>query len=276
MSRTLQESRRRYAAAICREAGVTSPTVKRAFATVPRESFLTPPPWTIFSPGGMMEASTSDPVDLYQDVLVVLDRSRGINNGQPSLHAAWLAAVAPGSGDGALQIGAGTGYYTALLAELVGPKGGVEAYEIEEELAALAMDHLAAFPQVNLQARSGIGPAMPEADVIYVNAGLSAPDPTWLRALRPGGRLIFPWQPSEGRAGVAMLVTRLAGGFSALPIMPVRFIPCLGIHARAGSAERTSEDAIWRTKSVWLSGERMPDATATSVDEAVWFSSEPV
>lgn len=276
MSRTLQESRRRYAAAICREAGVTSPTVERAFATVPRENFLTPPPWTIFSPGGMMEASTSDPVDLYQDVLVVLDRSRGINNGQPSLHAAWLAAVAPGSGDGALQIGAGTGYYTALLAELVGPKGGVEAYEIEEEMAALAMDHLAAFPQVNLQARSGIGPAMPEADVIYVNAGLSAPDPTWLRALRLGGRLIFPWQPSEMRAGVAMLVTRLAGGFSVLPIMPVRFIPCLGAHARAGATDRTSEDAIWRTRSVWLGAERAPDATATFAEDAVWFSSEPV
>lgn len=276
MSDTLEVKRRRYAAAICREAGVTSPAVELAFAMVARESFLTPAPWTIFSPGGMMEASTSDPADLYQDVLVVLDRSRGINNGQPSLHAAWLAAIAPGPGDSALQIGAGTGYYSALLAVLVGPQGRVDAYEIEEGLAALAKEHLAAFAHVHVHARSGIGLASAEADVIYVNAGLSAPDPAWLRALRPGGRLIFPWQPSERRAGVAMLVTRLAGGFSALPIMPVRFIPCLGIHARAASAERTSEDAIWRTKSVWLNGERTPDATATSVDEAVWFSSEPV
>ena len=88
----LPDLRARYAAAICRDAGVDHPRVEEAFAAVTRERYLTSPPWQIFSPGGLFEKRTSDPTDLYDDVLVVLDAEQGINNGQPSLHAAWIAA----------------------------------------------------------------------------------------------------------------------------------------------------------------------------------------
>ena len=112
----LDRLRARYAADILGSTGVENPRVEAAFAAVPREDFLTSPPWRIFLPGGVIEKNTSDPSELYADVLVVLDRTKGINNGQPSLHAAWIAAVDPQPGESAVHIGIGTGYYTAILA----------------------------------------------------------------------------------------------------------------------------------------------------------------
>jgi protein-L-isoaspartate(D-aspartate) O-methyltransferase len=267
----LARVRARYAAAILRSARVRNPRVEEAFAAVPREHFLTPSPWRVFSPGGVIEKNSSDPADLYDDVLVVLDRAQGINNGQPSLHAAWIAMVDPQPGETVLHIGAGTGYYTAILARLVGAGGRVEAYEIDKPLAALAERHLAAFPHVKVHAVSGVGLELPEADVIYVSAAATAPDPQWLAALKPLGRLIFPWQAARFGA-VTLLVRRVARGFAAEPTMAVGFIPCVG--AQAPPAEGAGDPL--ETRSVWLSADRPPDGTATAVHEAVWFSTDPV
>lgn len=267
----LDAERERYAAAITRAVWVTDPRIERAFAAVPREAFLPPPPWTVFPPGGWSKRPTSDPADLYADVLVVLDAKRGVNNGQPSLHAAWLAAVDPRPGEVAVHIGAGTGYYTAILAMLVLPGGRVHAFEIDEDLARMAKRHLAAFEHVAVHASSAIGAGFPEADVIYVNAGVPAPDPSWLAALKLGGRMVFPWQPS-GSGGVAMLVRRGDGGFSAKATMHVGFIECEGA-PRPSPSVQPSLDALERTRSVWLTGSRPPDETATAVYGEVWFSS---
>jgi protein-L-isoaspartate(D-aspartate) O-methyltransferase len=274
--KTLDERRERYAAKITQASWITDPRIERAFAAIPREAFLPPPPWAVFPPGGAPGGPTADPTDLYDDVLVVLDRSRGVNNGQPSLHAAWLAAVDPRSGDTAIHVGAGTGYYTAVLAMLVLPDGHVYAYEIDPDLAALAKRHLDVFEHVIVRAESAIGADLPEADVVYVNAGLPAPDPGWLRALRPGGRLIFPWQPfGRGVGGVAMLIAREAGGLRARATMQVGFIECEGV-APEPAGPRIDFEAVERTRSVWLAEERPPDDTATAVYDRVWFSSDPI
>ena len=270
---TLEERRRRYAADIMRSTGAENARVEEAFASVPREAFLTPPPWRIFSPGGVIEKNTSDPADLYDDVLVVLDRAKGINNGQPSLHAAWISAVDPQPGETALHIGIGAGYYTAILAQLVGPEGAVHAYEIEKALARLARKHLAVLPQVRVHATSGVKADLPAADVIYVNAGATAPDAAWLSALKPEGRLIFPWQPMGG-GGITLLVRRTAAGFAATPTMAVGFIGCVG--AQAPPTGRCGPHDIMETRSLWLAAERQPDASATAVYGEVWFSAEPV
>ena len=45
---------------------------------------------------------------------------RNLNNGQPSLHAALIAAAAPQPREHVVHVGAGVGYYTSILAELVG------------------------------------------------------------------------------------------------------------------------------------------------------------
>jgi protein-L-isoaspartate(D-aspartate) O-methyltransferase len=82
---------------------------------------------------------------------------RNLNNGQPSLHAALIAAAAPQPGEHVLHIGVGVGYYTAILAELVGATGRVTAIEYDAELAARATANLAQTPHVRVVHGDGRG-----------------------------------------------------------------------------------------------------------------------
>jgi len=259
-----------YAKRVARLAGLREPRIERAFASVPREDFLPPPPWTTISLGNATQ--TQEVADLYDNVLVAIDRARGINNGEPALHAAWLDAVNLQPGETVIHVGAGTGYYTAILALLVGPGGHVEAYEYEPDLAAQATHNLEAYQQVTVQAGSAFGRVLPNADVIYVNAGVPAPDVEWLRGLNPSGRLIFPWQPYKGW-GPAILITRREAGFSATSLMNVGFISCSGAAVKAAGRHQPTETDIAAIRSVWLADERPPDASAVAVYDGVWFSS---
>jgi protein-L-isoaspartate(D-aspartate) O-methyltransferase len=273
--RDLSEMRRRYAAEIGRLANVTHPRVEEVFASVPREDFLPPGPWTTISGGLVDRSSTAHPRHIYQNVLVSLDRKKGINNGEPALHFAWLATVDPKPGDTVLHVGTGMGYYTAMLARLVEPGGRVEAFEVEEHLAEAAARNLSAYPNVAVHCASAFGRELPHADLIYVNAGVLAPDSHWLEALRPGGRLIFPWQPTK-YWGHTILVTRRGRAFSAIPTTSVGFIPCTGETTRKNERSYPGEGEIAGTRSVWLNRERAPDDSATAVYDAVWFSRDEV
>lgn len=248
---------------------MVDPRIEAAFAAVPREAHLRPPPWRVFGPGGTDARETRLVPELYRDVLVALDPARGVNNGQPSLHAAWLALAAPRAGETVLHVGAGGGYYTAILARLAAPEGRVEAYEIDGELAALARASLAGVPGVAVHPRSALGGSLPPADLVYVNAGAAAPDPAWLRALRPGGRLIFPWQPA-GPGGLTLLLVRRGRGFSVAASTQVGFVPCEG----APEAPGVEPGAVLESRSAWLAAERPPDATATACLGEVWLSRE--
>ena len=264
-------TRRRYARTILHIAGIEDARIEAAFAAVPREDFLPPPPWTVI--GGGIAEETHNVEDLYRDVLVALDRRHGINNGEPALHAAWIKAVAPQPGERVVHVGAGTGYYTAILALLVAPAGVVEAFEIEPPLAAAAAANLAPYAGTAVRAESAFGRPLAAADVVYVNAGVFAPDAEWLRALKPGGRLIFPWQPTV-RWGPAMLVRRRERGYSAHALMSVGFIICAGQgRGRRGEITRRGLEA---TRSLHLSEQRPPDATATAIYDDVWFSAEEI
>jgi protein-L-isoaspartate(D-aspartate) O-methyltransferase len=271
---SLDEARRRYAETVLRLAGVDNPRLLEVFATLPRENFLPPGPWTAISGGVATDTPDADPVHLYENVLIALVRDKGINNGEPALHAAWLDAVDPQPGETALHVGVGTGYYTAMLARLVAPGGRVEAFELHEGLAAEAARNLADEESVTVHAGSALGRSMPPADVIYVNAGVASPDPEWLRALKLGGRLIFPWQ-SLSDWGQAVQVTRRASGFEARTGMRVGFINCEG-QKRLIPKGRLTDAAMAATRSIWLSAEHAPDGTATAVFDEVWFSSAAV
>jgi protein-L-isoaspartate(D-aspartate) O-methyltransferase len=84
-----------------------------------------------------MYRATPDPdaVYLYTDDVIGILPERNLNNGQPSLHAALIAVAAPQPGEHVGHVGAGLGYYTAFLAELVGATGRVTAIEFDGELA---------------------------------------------------------------------------------------------------------------------------------------------
>lgn len=268
-----ERHRRDYAAQIARLAHVRDRRIEEAFAAVPREAFLPPPPWTAISMG--VATRTSDIAEIYSNVLVAIDRERGINNGEPALHAEWIDAVAPQPGESVIHVGAGTGYYTAILARLVQPDGRVDAFEYETDLAAQAARNLSAWSNATVHAASAFGRVLPNADIVYVNAGVLAPDVQWLRALNPGGRLIFPWQPHKGW-GPALLVTRRESGFSAQSLMTVGFISCSGTTERISISRLPTEADVAAVRSIWIGSERSPDSSAVAVYDDVWFSSETI
>ena len=229
MQDRIAKRRQVYAAEITRRAGVRDPRIEKAFTAVPREEFAGPPPWRIGSGGVYGRMSDNDPASLYDDVLVAIDAGRGINNGQPSLHALCIDALGVKEGETVVHVGAGAGYYTAILAYLVGPTGRVVAYEIEPNIAERARANLAGFPQVEVRARSGVNEALPKADCIYVNAAATHPVRAWLDALNVGGRLLFPLQAAHS-TGDMLLITRpeQGDGWPARFLSGVVFIACVG------------------------------------------------
>ncbi|MBD8909607.1 protein-L-isoaspartate O-methyltransferase family protein [Methylorubrum zatmanii] len=203
--RGLATVRRAYAVQMLALAGIgDDPALEDAFATVPREAFLGPPPWQIARPGGYVPLPKADPALAYQDVLFALAPGRGVNNGSPSLHALWLhrAGCAPGSR--VVHLGAGTGYYTALIAHLVGATGQVTAVECDGSLADRARANLSHLPNVTVIEGDGARWPQDEADCIYVNFSVERPAPAWLDRLGIGGRLVFPLgipAPQRGSGG---------------------------------------------------------------------------
>jgi protein-L-isoaspartate(D-aspartate) O-methyltransferase len=192
---TLDEIRRSFAEEVRAVAHLDSAALVDAFARVPRELFLGPGPWNIVRPLDRQQpyrpTVDSDVRHIYHDVAVALDPARQLNNGQPSALAIWMQAAGLAPGEGVLHVGCGVGYYTAIMAELVGPTGRVTAYEIDPELAARARERLAAWPQVVVETGDGGRPSG-TFDAIFVNAGATNVLPGWCAALRPGGRLIVP------------------------------------------------------------------------------------
>ena len=143
----LQSLRQVYARKIVASANASGDArLEAAFAAVHREDFLGSPPWRPIDTGrGYRSAPVSDPACVYQDVLFPLSLARGVNNGSPSLHARLMHALAPQPGQTIVHLGAGTGYYSAILSELVGPEGQVAAIEIDPLLAEKARTCLADF-----------------------------------------------------------------------------------------------------------------------------------
>jgi protein-L-isoaspartate(D-aspartate) O-methyltransferase len=282
-----------YARFVTGRGAAADPRIEQAFAAVPREPFAGPPPWFVlsFAPGSIhrrprqyLETPDDDPAFLYQDTLIALDPARGINIGEPSLHARCLDALSVRPGAKVLHIGAGSGYYTAILAELAGPQGEVIAFEIAADLAARAQVNLVPWPWARVEARSGIAADLPKAHAIYVNAGITQPMEAWLDALLPEGKLLFPLQP-EGGLGGMLLVRRPTEDHGAWPARfasRAAFIGCQGEQsARAGRAladafaaggweavrslrrNDAPDESCWvRGAGWWLSTRPAPDAAA--------------
>jgi protein-L-isoaspartate(D-aspartate) O-methyltransferase len=230
-----------FANLITAQAGIPAGSeLAAALASTPREQFVGPPPWRVFTRSGYVETLTDDPAVLYQDVVVSLGSDGPLNNGQPTLHAFCLAALAPKKGERVVHVGAGTGYYTTLLVKLVGERGMVDAYEIEPTLARRATDNLAVFPNVTVHARSGAEGALPACDVLYVNAGATEPLAVWLDALRPMGRLLFPMTPDTGVGAVLLVTKQEDGAFTARFLLQAQFVLCVGARNEA-TAQRLTE-----------------------------------
>ncbi len=227
----MSAARRRYAEELKYVAHIKSDALVRAFAKVPREKFLGPGPWRI--PWGHEHWTTEDddPKHLYHNVLVTVDPARHLNNGQPSFLAFLIDALELKAGEHVAHIGCGTGYYSAILAEVVGKKGRVTSVEIDQKLAARAKRNLSPWRQVSVVATDGSRCRLDTVDALLINAGATHPAAIWLNALAPGGRLILPLTVENTRGSV-LKVTRLTSGYSARFITEVGIFPCAGARSR--------------------------------------------
>lgn len=269
----IEDIRKFYARLMAANAASSDPRLEEVFGEVPREAFLGPGPWTIVAGNGKVTTPSANPAHVYQNVLVALDADKGINNGEPFLHAMWIGKLAPKPGEIVTHIGAGTGYYTAVLARLVSPGGSVTAFELDRNLAELARKNLEAYGNATVVRGDAVTTPLPASDIIYVNAGVVAPPARWLKALRPGGRMIFPWRPAE-RVPLAVMVTRTEKGFACDPFMRAWFIPCFGASVADLAAKIPTREQATRSRSIWLTSDKAPDRTATAIFGDVWFSSK--
>ena len=217
----IEQCRQFYAQEIRWVANLATAGLVDALARVPRERFLGDPPWQIgsaeqrsLSLSGMVRITytpTDDPRDLYHNVLVALDAAKDINNGQPSALTRWIDALDLKPGERAYHLGCGVGYYTALMAELVGPTGSVVGIDADAELAARAQRNFNAYPNCAIHSADGASFDPGDCDAILVNAGVTHPHPLWLDRLRDGGRLVVPITmaatPTIGQ-GVIIKITR--------------------------------------------------------------------
>lgn len=213
----LQDRRRFFAEEIQMTANIRTPALVDALASVPREKFLPPGPWTIRSEvdlgAGPRLTPDADPRHVYHNITVAIDAERQLFNGAPGLLGTCIDALGLTAGTRALHVGCGTGYYSALMAHVVGRTGSLISFEIDEALAARARTNLSEMPWVEVRHGNGTEVAPDSLDAILVNAGMTHPHDSWLNALVPGGRLLVPLTftvPQMGPLGkgVMALVTR--------------------------------------------------------------------
>jgi len=190
--------------------GVKDPRVLSALRRVARDRFV---------------LSGSEAV-AYQDSPLSIGHGQTIS--QPYIVAVMSEAAAIGPGESVLEIGTGSAYQTAVLAELART---VYTIEIIPELATRAEALLRTLGYGNVHTRLGDGyagwPDRAPFDAIVVTAAPPEVPATLQDQLAVGGRLVVP----VGTANQELLVIeRTADGFTERRLMPVRFVPMVKGH----------------------------------------------
>jgi protein-L-isoaspartate(D-aspartate) O-methyltransferase len=232
-----------FAESLREKNGIRSSRVAAAFAAVAREEFLGRGPWlTLPDAAGYRSTPDADVRHVYQDVAIALDAARMLNNGTPGFLARVIDALEVAEGDRVAHIGISTGYYTAILAEVVGTRGRVIGVELAPDLVERARRNLARWKQIEVRHADGVTQPTEPVNVLLVQAGVTHPQPRWLEMLAPGGRIglaltaILP--PSRIRriirnhAGWMLIGRRTERGIEA------RFLEVIGVQALLGGRDR--------------------------------------
>jgi protein-L-isoaspartate(D-aspartate) O-methyltransferase len=188
--------RRFFAEEIEAASNIRTAALVEALASTPREQFLPPGPWMVKSEADVLGpprlTPDADPSRVYHNLSVGIDPTRMLFNGAPGFVSFLIDSLALTAGARVLHVGCGLGYYTALIARVVGPSGHVVAMEVEEPLAIGARANLGDIPWVEVRREDATSLGDASYDAILINAGVTHPLPAWLTALRPGGRLMLP------------------------------------------------------------------------------------
>lgn len=185
-----------------------SPAVMEAMATVPRHRFVPP-----------HQAAAA-----YENRPLPIGEGQTIS--QPFIVALMTDLLEPKPGDTVLEIGTGSGYQAAVLAQLVAK---VYTIEIVEPLGKQAMQVLEQLGYRNVAVRIGDGyngwpEAAPFDSIIVTAAPADIPKPL-IDQLKPGGRMVIPAGGSYGAQYLLLVEKQLDGTATTRRTLPVRFVP---------------------------------------------------
>jgi protein-L-isoaspartate(D-aspartate) O-methyltransferase len=191
--------------------GITDPQVLAAMRAVTRHSFV---PQQILS-------------SAYADTALPIGEGQTIS--QPYVVALMTASLKLKFNDRVLEIGTGSGYQAAILAEIV---NAVYSIEIKEKLHKKSTRLLKALGYDNIFTRHGDGyfgwqDAAP-FDAIMITAAVNHVPPPLLKQLKDGGRLILPLGNPFSYQNLT-LVTRQGNEYTTRQITGVLFVPMTGV-----------------------------------------------
>jgi protein-L-isoaspartate(D-aspartate) O-methyltransferase len=203
-----------------RRRGIDDERVLAAMATVPREAFV----------------SERLARRAYADSALPIPDEQTIS--QPWIVAAICQALELEGEERVLEVGTGSGYSTAVLAQLCASVVSVERFERLARTAGERIARLGCADRVEIRVGDGSLGAPDEApfDAIAVHASAPAPPPALLEQLATGGRLVLP--VAEPGADELICLTRSGDDFTERRIAPCRFVPLIGAYGFAGPAER--------------------------------------
>jgi protein-L-isoaspartate(D-aspartate) O-methyltransferase len=193
---------------------VTNRAVLAAMGRVPREDYVLPR----YRPHA------------YDDSALPIEARQTIS--QPYMVAAMTEALEVGADSVVLEVGTGSGYQAAVLAELVQQ---VYTIEIVEELATRAGARLKQFGYRNVTVRAGDGylgwPEHAPFDGIIVTAAPDHIPQPLVDQLKPGARMVIPVGEQYDVQHLIRLTKQEDGTVKQESLMPVRFVPLTGKHA---------------------------------------------
>ena len=190
--------------------GVRDSAVLAAMRAVPRHEFVAP--------------RYRD--EAYADHPLPIERGQTIS--QPSLVAYMTELLRPRRGMKVLEVGTGSGYQAAVLAEI-----GCRVFTIEifRELAASAETRLKRLGYRDVAVRHGDGylgwPEQAPFDAIIVTAGAEHVPGPLVEQLRPGGRMVIPVAGGLGGEELTLIEKDRDGRVGTREVLPVRFVPLL-------------------------------------------------
>jgi protein-L-isoaspartate(D-aspartate) O-methyltransferase len=202
-------SRRSMVETQLRARGIRDERVLAAVLRVPRHEFVSP--------------EYRD--QTYEDHPIPIGEGQTLS--QPYIVAIMLEALALNASDTVLEIGTGSGYQTALLAELT-----KQVYSVERHasLARAAQATLAGLGYTNVEVVLGDGsqglPAPAPFDAIVVSAAAPQIPPPLFEQLREGGRMVIPVGPAQAQE--LQLIRKQAGKPIVVNLEGCRFVPLIG------------------------------------------------
>ena len=190
--------------------GIRDSATLAAMRTVPRHEFV--------------------PVDqrlhAYQNVPLPIGHDQTIS--QPAVVALMTELVEPRPGKKVLEVGTGSGYQAAVLAQTGCRVWTIEIFRALADEARARLDRLG---YANVTVRHGDGyagwPEMAPFDAIVVTAAAESVPPALLQQLSPGGRLVMPVGGESSDQALLLVQKDSAGQINLREILPVRFVPFL-------------------------------------------------